>query len=149
MIEPDRLTSAWRGTRFERRAPHSKSFGGMSQAIGRHNAQHYMNEQASLAEINFTENGQVDVAQLNELYRLIGWDRHNRRTEVEPTEMLRVSHSFIAAHTAEGPLVGFARVWRSVRCPRFRWDYAPCVSPARACHTRYAWGARTPSTIPL
>jgi ribosomal protein S18 acetylase RimI-like enzyme len=69
-----------------------------------------MNEQASLADITFTENGHVDVAQLNALYRVIGWDRHNRRTKAETTEMLRVSHYYIAAHTAEGSLVGFARV---------------------------------------
>jgi ribosomal protein S18 acetylase RimI-like enzyme len=69
-----------------------------------------MNEQASLADITFTENGPVDVAQLNALYRVIGWDHHNRRTEADTTEMLRVSHYYIAAHTAEGTLVGFARV---------------------------------------
>jgi ribosomal protein S18 acetylase RimI-like enzyme len=69
-----------------------------------------MNEQASLADITFTENGHVDVAQLNALYRGIGWDRQHRRTEAETTEMLRVSHYYIAAHTAEGTLVGFARV---------------------------------------
>ena len=69
-----------------------------------------MNEQASLADIIFTENDHVDVAQLNALYQYIGWDRHNRRTETETTEMLRVSHYYIAAHTAEGALVGFARV---------------------------------------
>jgi ribosomal protein S18 acetylase RimI-like enzyme len=69
-----------------------------------------MNEQASLADIIFTENGNVDVGQLNALYRYIGWDNHNRRTEAETTEMLRVSHYYIAAHTAEGTLVGFARV---------------------------------------
>jgi ribosomal protein S18 acetylase RimI-like enzyme len=69
-----------------------------------------MNEQASLAGITFTENGQLDVAQLHALYRLIGWDSHGRRTEAETTEMLRVSHYYIAAHTAEGTLVGFARV---------------------------------------
>jgi ribosomal protein S18 acetylase RimI-like enzyme len=69
-----------------------------------------MNEQASLADITFTDNGQVDVAQLNALYRLIGWDSHNRRTAAETTEMLSVSHYYIAAHTAEGTLVGFARV---------------------------------------
>jgi ribosomal protein S18 acetylase RimI-like enzyme len=72
--------------------------------------QNDMNEQASLADIIFIENGPVDVAQLNALYRLIGWDRHHRRTEAETTEMLRVSHYYIAAHTAEGTLVGFARV---------------------------------------
>jgi ribosomal protein S18 acetylase RimI-like enzyme len=69
-----------------------------------------MNEQASLADITFTENGYIDVAQLNALYLCIGWDSHNRRTETETTEMLRVSHYYIAAHTAEGTLVGFARV---------------------------------------
>ena len=69
-----------------------------------------MNEQASLADITFTENGHVDVAQLNALYRFIGWDSQHRRTEAETIEMLRVSHYYIAAHTAEGTLVGFARV---------------------------------------
>jgi ribosomal protein S18 acetylase RimI-like enzyme len=69
-----------------------------------------MNEQASLAGIACTENGHVDVAQLNALYRLIGWDSQHRRTEAETIEMLRVSHYYIAAHTDEGALVGFARV---------------------------------------
>ena len=69
-----------------------------------------MNEQASLADITFTENSYVDVAQLNALYRFIGWDSHNRRTEAETTAMLSVSHYYIAAHTAAGTLVGFARV---------------------------------------
>ena len=72
--------------------------------------QNSMNEHAALAHITFTENGPVDVVQLNALYRLIGWDRHHRRTEAETTEMLRLSHYYIAAHTAEGILVGFARV---------------------------------------
>lgn len=67
-----------------------------------------MNEQ--LTDITFSENGPVDVAQLNGLYRLIGWDSHDRRTDAETTEMLRVSHYYIAADTAEGTLVGFARV---------------------------------------
>ena len=69
-----------------------------------------MHEHLSLADITFTENGPVDVAHLNALYRLIGWDRQHRRTEPETTEMLRVSLYSIAAHTAEGTLVGFARV---------------------------------------
>jgi ribosomal protein S18 acetylase RimI-like enzyme len=69
-----------------------------------------MNEHVSLADITFTENGPVDVTQLNALYRLIGWDSHHRCTEAETTEMLRVSHYYIAAHTAEGTMVGFARV---------------------------------------
>ena len=69
-----------------------------------------MTEPASLAAITFTENGPVEVAELNALYRLIGWDSHHRRTEAETTEMLRVSRYYIAAHTAEGTLVGFARV---------------------------------------
>lgn len=69
-----------------------------------------MNEHALLADITFTENGHIDIAELHALYRCIGWDRHNRRTEAETTAMLRVSHYYIAAHTAEGTLVGFARV---------------------------------------
>jgi ribosomal protein S18 acetylase RimI-like enzyme len=69
-----------------------------------------MNEHASFADITFMENGDIDVTQLNALYRLIGWDSRHRRTEAETTEMLRVSHYYIAAHTADGQLVGFARV---------------------------------------
>jgi len=69
-----------------------------------------MNDQGSLANIIFTENGRVDVAQLNALYRLIGWDSAKRRTEEETTEMLRVSHYYITAYTADDTLVGFARV---------------------------------------
>jgi ribosomal protein S18 acetylase RimI-like enzyme len=63
-----------------------------------------------LAEITFTENGPIDIAQLDALHRLIGWDKHNRRTEAETAEMLHVSRYYIAAHTAIGKLVGFARV---------------------------------------
>ena len=82
---------------------------GEAQAVRPHTS-HYrqayseysMNEQTSLADITFTENGYVDVAQLNVLYRLIGWDRHNRRTAAETTAMLSVSHYYIAAHTAQG-----------------------------------------------
>ncbi len=69
-----------------------------------------MHKHASLADITFTENGPVDVAQLNTLYQLIGWDSANRRSEAETTAMLRVSHYYITAHTAESTLVGFARV---------------------------------------
>jgi GNAT superfamily N-acetyltransferase len=69
-----------------------------------------MAEPTSLAYITFTENGSVDPAELNALYRVIGWDRHGRRTEVETADMLRVSRYYIAAHTAEGVLIGFARV---------------------------------------
>jgi ribosomal protein S18 acetylase RimI-like enzyme len=69
-----------------------------------------MTEPASLAGITFMENGPVDVAQLNALYRLIGWDRQHRRTAADTANMLRVSHYYIAAHTAKGSLVGFARV---------------------------------------
>ena len=73
-------------------------------------SEHSMDEQAALGNITFTENGSIDVLQLNGLYRLIGWDTHSRRTESETAEMLRVSHYYIAAHTTEGILVGFARV---------------------------------------
>jgi len=64
----------------------------------------------TLKGIAFTENGPIDVAQIDGLHRLIGWDRNGRRTEAETAEMLRVSHYYIAAHTADGQLVGFARV---------------------------------------
>src|SRR5262245_19500427 len=69
-----------------------------------------MNEQTSLADITFTENGYVEVAHLNALYRLVGWDRDNRRTETETSAMLSVSRYYISAHSAEGNFVGFARV---------------------------------------
>ncbi len=69
-----------------------------------------MNKQVPAANITITENGQVDVDQLNALYRLIGWDNDNRRTKAETSEMLRVSRYYIAASTVEGKLVGFARV---------------------------------------
>lgn len=69
-----------------------------------------MSEHALPAGVTFTENGPVDVAQLNALYRLIGWDSRQRRTEADTREMLTVSRYHIAAHTAEGALVGFARV---------------------------------------
>ncbi len=48
--------------------------------------------ETSTVDIIFTENGVVDVSQLNALYRLIGWDKRNRRTEAETLEMLRVSY---------------------------------------------------------
>lgn len=69
-----------------------------------------MNERPSLVGITFTENGPIDVAQLDALHRIIGWDQDGRRTEAETAEMLRVSHYYIATHTADGQLVSFARV---------------------------------------
>jgi len=62
------------------------------------------------ADVTFAENGAVDPAQLNDLYRIVGWDRAGRRTSAETLEMLRLSHYYIAAHTAEVTLIGFARV---------------------------------------
>jgi len=76
-------------------------FGGVAQDMA---------EPTSLADITFTENGPIDPAELNALYRLIGWDSRRRRTEAETADMLRVSRYYIAAHTAKGVLVGFARV---------------------------------------
>jgi ribosomal protein S18 acetylase RimI-like enzyme len=69
-----------------------------------------MNEKPSLKNITFTENRPIDVFQLNGLHQMIGWDQNGRRTEAETTEMLRVSRYYIAAHTADDQLVGFARV---------------------------------------
>jgi GNAT superfamily N-acetyltransferase len=69
-----------------------------------------VSEPAALAGITFTENGPVDVTHLNALYRAIGWDSHERRTEAETAAMLRRSGYYIAAHTADDALVGFARV---------------------------------------
>ena len=62
------------------------------------------------AHVTFAENGAVDPAQLNELYRTVGWDRAGQRTSDETIEMLRVSHYYIAAHGPDGALIGFARV---------------------------------------
>lgn len=63
-----------------------------------------------LDDIDFTENGPIDVTHLNKLYQLIGWDNNRRRTDRETEEMLHVSHYHVAAHTSAGLLVGFARV---------------------------------------
>ncbi len=64
----------------------------------------------SLVEVFLTENGQVDVDQLNALCRLIGWDSQHRRTTAGTAEMLAVSRYYVAAYAAESALVGFARV---------------------------------------
>ena len=69
-----------------------------------------MKENTYLSNITFTENGEIDLIQLNALYRIIGWDLHNRRTETETEEMIRVSHYYISACTQNKQLVGFARV---------------------------------------
>ena len=69
-----------------------------------------MKESTYLSNITFTENGEIDIIQLNALYRIIGWDLHNRRTEIETNEMIRVSHYYISAYTQNKQLVGFARV---------------------------------------
>ena len=69
-----------------------------------------MKENTDLSEITFTENGEIDIIQLNALYRIIGWDLHNRRTETETEEMIKVSHYYISACTKNKQLVGFARV---------------------------------------
>lgn len=61
------------------------------------------------AGLPFAENGFVDVEQLNALYRLIGWDRHDRRTRAETARMLELSPYYIAACDGRR-LVGFARV---------------------------------------
>jgi hypothetical protein len=49
-----------------------------------------MNAKHLLDDYIFTENGPIDVIQLNRLYQLIGWDTNGRRTEKETTEMLLV-----------------------------------------------------------
>jgi ribosomal protein S18 acetylase RimI-like enzyme len=63
-----------------------------------------------LTDITFTENGPVDVDQLNGLYKMVGWDRRGRRTAADTLRMLHVSFYSIAAHTPDDVLVGFARV---------------------------------------
>ena len=67
-------------------------------------------EPTTLTDIAFAENGPIDVAQLNALYRLIGWDRSNRRSDGETVEMLGASRYYMAAHAPRVGLVGFARV---------------------------------------
>jgi ribosomal protein S18 acetylase RimI-like enzyme len=69
-----------------------------------------MKEKNSLADISFVENGPVDIAQLDELHRLIGWDKKERRTASETQEMLQISRFYVTASAADGQLVGFARV---------------------------------------
>jgi GNAT superfamily N-acetyltransferase len=69
-----------------------------------------MHERASLGDLTFAENGAVDVGQLNELYRVIGWDSRRRRTVVDTHEMLTVSRYYVAAQAPGVGLVGFARV---------------------------------------
>ena len=56
-----------------------------------------MNAKHLLNDITFTENKPIDVAQLNRLYQLIGWDTNGRRTDIETEEMLRVSHYHIGS----------------------------------------------------
>ena len=93
----------------------------------------------SLSDITFAENGDVDIAQLNGLYQLIGWDDAKRRTEAETREMLRVSRYYIAAHSAEGILVGFARVCGDPVCSTtFGCHHAPRLPPPRDCSALHA-----------
>ncbi|MGF1480420.1 MAG: GNAT family N-acetyltransferase [Cyanophyceae cyanobacterium] len=65
---------------------------------------------SSPADIVFVENGRVDVEQLNALYQTIGWNSNGQRTLEKTTEMLQVSHYYIAAYATDSLLVGFARV---------------------------------------
>jgi ribosomal protein S18 acetylase RimI-like enzyme len=69
-----------------------------------------VHDQASPVGITFAENVDVDAGQLNALYRLVGWDRSNRRTGEETRRMLELSHYYIAARTAQGAVIGYARV---------------------------------------
>jgi ribosomal protein S18 acetylase RimI-like enzyme len=69
-----------------------------------------MNIETGLSGVIFTEDAPVDVMQLNRLYRLIGWDRSNRRTVEATIEMLKVSRYHVAAVVPGVGLVGFARV---------------------------------------
>jgi len=65
---------------------------------------------ASLRGIQFTENKPLDVDQLNELYRIIRWDKKQWRSKETTQTMLDMSHYYVAAHTPDKQLVGFARV---------------------------------------
>ena len=51
--------------------------------------------------LRFAENGAIDPLSLNDLYRLVGWDRGGRRTADETAEMLRVSRHYIAAYAGD------------------------------------------------
>ena len=61
-------------------------------------------------DVSFLQNGHVDVEQLLGLYKLVGWDDRGARTIAKTQEMLTVSRFYVAASTADGLLVGFARV---------------------------------------
>lgn len=61
-------------------------------------------------DVCFLQNGHVDVEQLLGLYKLVGWDDRGARTIAKTREMLTVSRFYVAASTADGLLVGFARV---------------------------------------
>lgn len=65
--------------------------------------------------IEFIENGRVDLTQLNELFRVIGWDKTGRRTLEETSEMVARSYFTIAAWDAD-IMVGFARVCGDPYC---------------------------------
>jgi len=43
-----------------------------------------MDDHKQATEVTFSENSPIDSAALNALYRCIGWDSHERRTEAEP-----------------------------------------------------------------
>ena len=44
-----------------------------------------------LNDVTFSENDDVDITKLNELYALVGWDAE-KRTAAKTMEMLHVSH---------------------------------------------------------
>jgi GNAT superfamily N-acetyltransferase len=69
-----------------------------------------IDENRDIPGVTFIENGPVDVAQLNGLYGLIGWDRANRRTAEDTRRMLAASQYYVSAHGSDLGLVGFARV---------------------------------------
>ena len=76
-----------------------------------------MNEEFSLSNIDFIENGQVDAKELNALYRLIGWDSNSRRTKVETREMLEASRYYTL------PILGMPSWWDSRACAATRTMY--------------------------
>lgn len=60
-------------------------------------------------DISFHENTDINADELNQLFKLIGWDRNDRRTESETRTMLESSLFHVHA-TVDDTIVGFARL---------------------------------------
>jgi len=61
-------------------------------------------------EIAFHEDCAVNVAELNTLYHMIGWDPTRKRNDRDTSAMLQASHYCVHASDTSDRLVGFARI---------------------------------------